>query len=111
MFRALRPLWSRFFAMADTRFPPLMRASALAALALAGCDGMRDDRWYGYYYPDVMVASAPEMSVPWPDAKACLAGMRAYMDHAPPRAGFACAQGCPAPHDGGFVSDCKAMVR
>jgi hypothetical protein len=83
----------------------------LAAALLTGCSAEGDQRWYGYYYEDVRVNGAPSLSVAWPDAHACLAGMHAYMTHAPANAGFACGRGCSAARDGGYVVDCRDVAR
>jgi hypothetical protein len=85
------------------------------ALLLGGCSGdfaspWQDQHWYGYFYRDLRVNGAPELSVAYPDARACLAGMQAYMTKAPATAGYSCARGCPAARDG-YVVDCREVAR
>ncbi|EGD57931.1 hypothetical protein Y88_3261 [Novosphingobium nitrogenifigens DSM 19370] len=89
------------------RFAPIV--AAITALPLGGCSDTRT--WHGYFYENVLVNGAAELSVPYPDARSCLAGMRAYMTKAPPNSGFACARGCPEPMSGGIIADCREVVR
>jgi len=92
------------------------RAGLVVVLLGTGCSqvesvlpGSRSDAWYGYYYENVMVSTAPAMSKPFSSAKECLASMRAYTSTSARWTGFACGRGCSAPKDGA-VSDCAEVV-
>ena len=85
-------------------------------LLIGGCSRgpdpfWQDQHWYGYFYEDLRINGAAELSVAYPDARSCLAGMHAYMTKAPVFAGFACARGCPAARDGGYIVDCQDTAR
>lgn len=92
------------------------RAGLVVVLLGAGCSqvesvfpGSRSDAWYGYYYENVMVSTAPAMSKPFSSAKECLAAMRAYTRTSARWTGFACGRGC-SPRKDGSVSDCAEVV-
>jgi len=69
----------------------------------------QSDAWYGYYYDNVMVSTAPAISRPFASAQQCLAAMRAYTRTSANWTGFACGLRC-SPAKDGAVPDCGEVV-
>ncbi len=109
-------LWRETVSGRDAPHRWLMCAGllVLGTGGMAGCSPVtgfwQSNTWYGYYYENVMVSTAPAMSKPFASAGQCLTAMQAYTRKSATWTGFACARGCTVQKDG-IVTDCAQVVR